>query len=598
MAFSISSFTYASNSFLDGIPSVPPNSAPSNNGKCYIQKPTVVTYENYDGSACNGLARSWYSSNSYSQCTLIGSVSVIDELTIKDSYSLFKTRFNCLTGAKVSEINISSFAPYAYQSQNYNCPPDASPKNTYSYDSDLDGKTDKCLNPVDINTASNCLAAPKSLPLWSGAPTSQTACVNQSGGGQCGYSLSSSSGSFVRDSSVQCFDDEKPPVNPPSDTPTPPSGQCLTFGSGYVCSANPADVCTANKCPDGCGWQSEGGATSFANGGGQFVCFTSTPNLPPKATNPNGNTDPDAPPPVAPSDESNPLSKDIAATTNKLGDLITLTRDKANDLIYAIDNQTGDLLSTSKQTNDLLSDLKSQFDTNPSEDGLVAAVDRATGEVISVMRESQVKLANIDANVFLTKDIQQGILASSQETKTEIVKGFDNVIEFMKTVDTPDPETGESPMDKLARTNSDGFAEVQRLLDELLKMPGIESAGGGAGSGLPTDPDTGEEVVPDAPDFRFDSNTVQIAPDSTAIDAKIDNAKASFISKINEIKTLITQKFSVDFNGAGGLPSLGVIEYDTLHQDVSLQPYAEPLSWIGLALIFMATVTGLFIIFR
>lgn len=510
-----------------------------------------------------------------------------------------------VVGANPPTRQLSESIKWTLNPPSNSCPPDSNPTYTHERDTNNDGKTDQCYNPNDLKTASNCLAAPNILP--NSTNSSGQVCVLQPNGGQCAY-LAGSNGSMTKDSSLGCFTDDIPPI-PSPEPPTPEQDQCLPFGSGYVCAADPAKVCTANVCPDNCGWQSlGGGANSFAQGGGQFVCFTNEPALPDKETNPNGNTDPDDPDNVTPEDETNALSKDITKVTNRLGELISLTRDKGNDMIYAINKQTGDLLGSAResntlgtQTNSLLSEISSKLNTptelpdNGSGD-IVAAVDRNTGEVISVMREGQVKLAELGSNIILTKDIQQGVLTATQESKEEITRGFDNIIQFMQAAEEPDPETGESPMDKLLRTNSDGFAEVQRLLDELMTKPGIESAGGG--SSLPTDPETGDEIVPDATDFRFDPATVQIAPDSTAIDQKIEDSKLSFLNKIREIQDLFSSKFTSGISGAGSLPSLGVIDYSTVHVDVNLSPYADQLNMIGLALIFMATLTGLFIIFR
>tara|TARA_R110002124_G_scaffold258410_2_gene424223 strand:- start:13856 stop:15652 length:1797 start_codon:yes stop_codon:yes gene_type:complete len=484
---------------------------------------------------------------------------------------------------------------YVGPSNTTSCPPDESPLYNHEYDSNGDGKIDLCFNPSELIDLSDCSSAPDFLANSSG----QTGdiCMTQSEGQQCGY-IAGSNGSMVKSSSVSCYE----PLTPVDDfggdlLPDIPTNQCLPFGSGFACSAKPDEVCYGGVCPTNCG-----------SVNGQFVCFNEEPKLP-DPTNPTDPSnpldptigDPANPDPVAPNDPTNALSNDIATTNNRLGDLIQLTRNKGNDVIYAINKQTGDVVGSIGQTNQSLDSIKQMLSQQNSSGELVAAVDRNTGEVISVMRESQVKLAQLGDNILLTKDIQQGVLTATNETKDEIVRGFDNVIEFMKSVDTPDPETGESDMDRLLKTNSDGFAEVQRLMDDLLNSPGILAPGGGSGTD-PTDPTEPEEQAPNPTDYVFDKAAAQqqmsTAFDTTQVDADILLIKQNLGDTFKQLNGSFKDTFSVSVSSNAGLPSLGVIKFDGGQRDVSLEPYSEQMNMIGLALLFMTTVSCLIIIFK
>jgi hypothetical protein len=475
------------------------------------------------------------------------------------------------------------------------CPPDENINYQHDYDSNGDGKIDSCYDPSELDDLSDCSAAPDFLANSSG----QTGdiCLTQSQGQQCGY-VAGSNGSMTKSSSVQCYDPFTPVDEFGNDNlPNVDPEQCVPFGSGFACSAKPDEVCYGGVCPSNCG-----------SVNGQFVCFNDESKLP-DPTNPTDPSnpldptigDPANPDPVAPNDPTNALSNDIATTNNRLGDLIQLTRNKGNDVIYAINKQTGDVVGSIGQTNQSLESIKQMLSQQNSSGELVAAVDRNTGEVISVMRESQVKLAQLGDNILLTKDIQQGVLTATNETKDEIVRGFDNVIEFMKSVDTPDPETGESDMDRLLKTNSDGFAEVQRLMDDLLNSPGILAPGGGAGTD-PTDPTEPEEQAPNPADYVFDKAAAQqqmsTAFDTTQVDADILLIKQNLGDTFKQLNGSFKDTFSVSVSSNAGLPSLGVIKFDGGQRDVSLEPYSEQMNMIGLALLFMTTVSCLIIIFK
>jgi hypothetical protein len=542
-------------------------------------------------NALNDLADT--DSNDY---TLYSNFQLID--VNLNSFIINVTATRTLTNDVNQHVNVSESifqggqgsSPQTQESRT--CPPDDFPLMSYGHDQDGDGKYDKCLNPNVLADLSDCSAAPDFLGNASGR--SGEICMTQPNGAQCGY-LAGTNGSMVQSNSVSCYDDTPVDEFGGDDVPSVEPNQCLPFGTGYVCSAKAVDVCYGGVCPNNCG---------TANG--QFVCFNDTPNLPDPTdpTDPSNDLDPTEgdpanPDPVNPTDPTNPVSADIAQMTNRLGDLITLTRNKGNDVIYAVNKQTGDLVTSLSHSNNSLSEISQKL-TNPNND-LVAAVDRTTGEVLSVMRESQVKLAELGDNVFLTKDIQQGTLEVATQTKAEVTKGFDNIIEFMKSVDTPDPVTGESKMDVLQKTNSDGFAEMQNLLNALLDSPGIKAPGGGSGETPDPEPEP-DEIAPDPKDFSFDAASAKArmdaAFDTLPVDAEILVIKQNMLSTFNSIKSAFTDKFSVDTGSSGALPSLGVISYQGNQTDVALSPYSEQLNWIGLALFFITTVSCMIIVFK
>lgn len=471
------------------------------------------------------------------------------------------------------------------------CPPDGNTTHLFDYDSNSDGKTDYCYDPNELTDLSDCSLAPDFLANSSG----QTGdiCITQSTGTQCGY-VAGSNGGMTQSSSVQCYDPFTPVDEFGNDElPNVELNQCVAFGSGYACSADPLEICSGGVCPDNCGSVND-----------QFVCFNDSPNLP-EPTDPTDPIndldptidDPSNPDDVLPSDPSNALSNDLSIANNRLGDLIQLTRDKGNDTIYAINKKSNDVIATLSDSNNTLDSIKQ---TLSSSDDLVAAVDITTGEILSVMRESQVKLADLGDNVLLTKDIQQNVLEVSQETNDVLETGFDNIINFMKSVDEPDSETGESKMDVLIATNSDGFAELQNLMNDLLDSPGILSSGGSASDG-DTEGET-TEPAPNPDDFVFDLALEQArfaaALDTTDIDNEIILARQNLVDTFNDIKSTFNDTFSVNIASGGSLPSLGVIGYRDSQTDVSLEPYSEQMSMIGLALLFITTVSCLIIVFR
>lgn len=491
------------------------------------------------------------------------------------TYKLTQSNGNVLDGRTTLRFS---------KSTSNTCPPDGFLGYKYPKDDNGDGQVDRCFNPDTLNDLSQCNDAPQLLGNSGGYQGE--ICITQPSGGQCGYIANADTSSMRRSSGVSCFEGRQP-VDP--DSTLPPAaepGQCLQFGTGFVCNVDRDQVCSNNVCPDNCG------TVGVQGGDSQFVCFNDTSTPPDKPTNDNGTQDPDDPGDVQPSDPNNALSQDLSTIANRLGNLISLTRDKGNDVIYAMDRQTGEIVGSARDNRSVLTDISGKI--SASSDSLVAAVDKTTGDVISVMRESQVKLAELGDNIILTKDIQQGILTASQDAHTEITRGFDNVIEFMQAAEHVDPTTGKSAMETLLETNSDGYAQVQSLLEQLLDAPGVKSPGGSA---LPTDPETGEELVPDAPDFRADTGAIQ-APDHTQIDADIEQAKLNFLNEFNRIRALISDTFSIDLASGGSLPPLGNIEYGGRSTAIDLSPYSEQLSWIGLAMLFICTLGALFIIFR
>jgi hypothetical protein len=585
--FSANSFS----SIFDSAPFVSPKIVNLNVGPCSFDGSIV------EWSDCKAKLQPKFDSVKGSLCgdpVITDTVSSTGRIYREFNYKLY----SCATPTSTRSGFIGSWG-YSDAISSEICPPDSNPNNTHGYDSNYDGKIDKCFDPSVLSDLTECDSAPDFLGNSSGK-TGEICMTQPSSGAQCGY-LAGSNGSMVQSQSVSCYDDT--PVDKFGGDPIPDiaSGQCVPFGTGFACSAKPEDVCYGGACPNNCGTLGKGGDAVF-------VCFNDEPKLP-DPTNPTDPTndidptqgDPSDPTPVDANDSNNPVSRDISAMTNRLGDLITLTRNKGNDVIYAVNKQTGQLVNSMTQSNGVLADISQKL-SNPNGD-LVAAVDRTTGEVVSVMRESQVKLAELGDNIFLTKDIAQGTLETAKETKQEITKGFDNIIDFMKSVDTPDPVTGKSEMDVLAETNSDGFAEMQTLLNALLDSPGIKGPGSGTGETPTPEPEPEpEKLGPNPNDFGFDPSSAKARMDSafdTAIvDADILLLKENMINTFNNIKGTFKSSFSINVGSSGALPSLGVLSYDGNSTDVSLAPYTEQFNWIGLALFFMTTVSCLIIIFR
>jgi hypothetical protein len=139
-------------------------------------------------------------------------------------------------------------------------------------------------------------------------------------------------------------------------------------------------------------------------------------------------------------------------------------------------------------------------------------------------------------------------------------------------------------------------------LNEVLNAPGVQASGGGGsctGDGCVPggDEGEGEAPAPDAQDWTWANDDFQTI-DTTEIDEKIDKAREDLLDYFKEVKALFADKFNFDGGGGGGLPSLGVIEYNGNATDVTMAPYANDLSWIGAALVLICTIAGLFIIFR
>jgi hypothetical protein len=369
------------------------------------------------------------------------------------------------------------------------CPPDNFPTFTYDYDSDGDGKIDRCYNPDLLNDLSGCDGEPDWLGNNTGQLAGASVCIKSVKGGLCSYKVSET-GFTLTKAGGECFNQtpEFDPLETDMDKDTP-DNTCQTqnnFGSTLtICKVDKDSVCNNNICPDDCG-----------SVNGVFVCFSSDGTQPDKPENGNGNTDPDNPDPVNPTDPNNPLSVDISKVSDRLGQLISLTRDKGNDITYALDKNTGKLIT--------------------SVDG--------------------------------------------------------------------------------------GFKDVVAKLNDVLNAPGVQASGGGGsctGDGCVPggDEGEGEAPAPDAQDWTWANDDFQTI-DTTEIDEKIDKAREDLLDYFKEVKALFADKFNFDGGGGGGLPSLGVIEYNGNATDVTMAPYANDLSWIGAALVLICTIAGLFIIFR
>lgn len=254
-------------SIYDTSSSVTPKITTTNIGKCYIQKPVAITYDNYDAADCNALAKSWFDQNSLSQCTSVSGVSSIDELTIKDSTSYFRTRFNCLTGVKINEINISSFAPYSHQNDSYSCPPDGSPTYILGLDTDGNSKIDKCFNPEELDNASNCSSLFNSGSILpAGGNTAPLVCKTFEDGSRCAFSKVEQGATPYYQPNLEkgCFGDAEEIPDYDNDTPpSPQPEQCVPYAGGFACSADPSRYCdSSHVCVDGCGYVND-----------QFLCF-------------------------------------------------------------------------------------------------------------------------------------------------------------------------------------------------------------------------------------------------------------------------------------------------------------------------------------
>ena len=180
------------------------------------------------------------------------------------------------------------------------CPPDDYPLYIVGVDSNDDNKVDACYNPAELDEASDCASDFNAGTMLAGTSSSpDNVCYTKPDGGKCGYSKSSAGSNVFYQGNLElsCFGDgdEIPPYDETPPTQPQPD-ECVPYGAGYACSADPSEQCDANGvCNNGCGYVND-----------QFICFKDEPctgpdcDVPPVncETTPNAPVCTETPPPV------------------------------------------------------------------------------------------------------------------------------------------------------------------------------------------------------------------------------------------------------------------------------------------------------------
>ncbi|WP_165398934.1 hypothetical protein [Shewanella maritima] len=151
-------------------------------------------------------------------------------------------------------------------------PPETNPNYSYSYDSTGDGEIDRCYEPNELDSASNCgsLATDGTVMPMAGNTSLQVCVTNDNNGASCGFQMVSNGEwhYYEPDLEINCFgDSDVPDYDPDANQQQPGDEQCVANGTGFMCSADPSVECNAQGvCADGCGYVNN-----------QFVCFRETP---------------------------------------------------------------------------------------------------------------------------------------------------------------------------------------------------------------------------------------------------------------------------------------------------------------------------------
>lgn len=250
---------------------------------------------------------------------------------------------------------------------NESCPPELNDQYIYSYDSNNDGKIDKCFNPLELDNASNCASSANGgnlLPLGTNNSNKVCASSNDGSGAVCGYSQVSAGNStyYMVDLEINCFgDSDVPPYDPEPNLEMPQPEECKPYGDGFVCASDPSDQCDSNSgvCNENCGYVNN-----------QFVCFRDVncaaaicenppvvdPNNPdPDPNNPDPDPDPNNP------DPDNPVGGGGGGTFSidyaKLGDLM---KDAAKTLVD--ENEMPDSKDVTDSITDAETDITTAYD--------------------------------------------------------------------------------------------------------------------------------------------------------------------------------------------------------------------------------------------
>lgn len=191
------------------------------------------------------------------------SVSTVDDSTIH-IFCHYNTGFPNYINTK-KKIGQASPRPPIESST---CPPDLFQNYTFGFDSNNDGKTDKCFNPNELDNASKCsdLFNSGSI-LTAGSNTAPLVCKTFEDGSRCAFSLVNQGSTPYYQPNLEkgCFGDAEqiPDYDKNANEPQPQPEQCVPYAGGYACAADPKNYCSSEfECVNGCGYVN-----------GQFICF-------------------------------------------------------------------------------------------------------------------------------------------------------------------------------------------------------------------------------------------------------------------------------------------------------------------------------------
>lgn len=176
-------------------------------------------------------------------------------------------------GTSGSNFKIIDYSPYYQvfgkasnpkQTQNVSCPPLLYPNYNFELDLNLDGEPEKCLNPEELDNASNCANdVGNMLPALTNLAT-KVCKTNQDSGARCGYSKKDGDVVYKLDLEMNCFGDSENKVPEYNPEPMPEPSNCAKYNDGLmVCKEKPENKCDANgNCQDQCGFFNK-----------EFYCF-------------------------------------------------------------------------------------------------------------------------------------------------------------------------------------------------------------------------------------------------------------------------------------------------------------------------------------